>query len=70
MSPVHRSPYCAIRIVLVEEMVFVVIEYHSIRVVHPMCGWCKVEEWTVLFFSLSDCPFARAAEKEKNRKTV
>ena len=31
----HISPASTIRIVLIEEVVFAVVIYHSIRVIHP-----------------------------------
>ena len=35
MSPAHISPFGAVRVVLVEKVVFAIIVYHSIGVVHP-----------------------------------
>ena len=64
MSPVHRSPYRAVGIILVEEVIVVIEEHHTIRIVHPVGFRCKVEEWTVLFFFLIDCFFSGTAKKE------
>ena len=35
MSPAHISPFGAVRVILVEKVVFAILVYHSIGVVHP-----------------------------------
>ena len=49
MAPVHGSPYIAIGIVLVEEVVFPFIEDHAIGIVRPHGVGAKMELGTVLF---------------------
>jgi len=49
MPPVHGSPYIAIGIVLVEEVVLPFIEDHAIGIVRPHGIGAKMELGTVLF---------------------
>ena len=51
MSPVHGSPYGAVGVVLVEEMIGIVVEHQSVGVVHPVCFGSEVEEGSVGFFN-------------------
>jgi hypothetical protein len=45
----HRSPHSAARLILIEEMVFIVEEHQTVRVVHPVGLGSEMEEWTVVF---------------------
>ena len=49
VSPVHVSPFGAIRVVLVKKMVFTVFIDHSVRVVHPSVKGREVIGRTKLF---------------------
>ena len=42
MSPVHITPPCSVGIVLVKEVIFSVVIYHAIGIVHPTIGGRKV----------------------------
>ena len=42
MSPVHVSPHASIGVVLEVEMIFAVLVYHSVRIVHPSINGCEM----------------------------
>ena len=49
MPSVHWPPNRAVRIVLIEKVVFPVTEYEAIGIIHPTCWWGKVKLRTMLF---------------------
>ena len=50
MTPVHGTPHCIVRVVLVEEVVLSLIINQAIRIIGPGCLWGEVELWAELFF--------------------
>ena len=49
MAPVHGTPHCIVRVVLVEEVVLSLIKNQAIRVIGPGCLWGEVELGAELF---------------------
>src|SRR5688572_15660596 len=49
MSPVHRTPHCAVRIILVKEVIHPIVKYHAIGVVHPIFRRRKMNLRTMRF---------------------
>merc|ERR1719239_143562 len=53
MAPVHRTPHCVVRVVLVEKVVLATPVDKAIGVVDPTCFWGKVELWAPLLLIIS-----------------
>jgi hypothetical protein len=69
MTPMHWSPNCAARIILVKQMVFIVEIHHTVRIVHPFFLWRKMNQRSMRFIvSNASCiAFHRTATgKKKN----
>ena len=43
MSPMHRSPFIAVRMILKKQMAFIIEKRKTIRVVYPSTGRCQME---------------------------
>jgi hypothetical protein len=44
MAPTHMSPRVTLRIILIEHMIDSIVIYEqSIRIIHPILGWCIME---------------------------
>ena len=54
MSPVHWSPVCTIRMILIKQMILSIMIRKSIRVIHPADSWSQVKRrsfiWSNFFF--------------------
>jgi len=57
MSPVHWSPYSAVGIVLIKQMVFIVVINQTVWIVHPMGFGRKMKLRTVLLLVISGWAF-------------
>jgi hypothetical protein len=44
----HRAPYCAVGVILIEEVIFTIIEYQAIRIIHPVGFGGEMKLRTVL----------------------
>src|SRR5690606_39790079 len=49
MPPVHRSPFCIIRIMLEKQMICSIHINHTVGIVHPAIFWRKVISRAVVF---------------------
>src|SRR5688572_18117063 len=43
MTPMHRSPHGAVRIVLIKKVILSVVIYHPVGIIHPFCFWCEMK---------------------------
>ena len=50
MSPMHRSPFIAVRMILKKQMAFIIEKRKTIRVVYPSTGRCQMESRSFWFF--------------------
>src|SRR5688572_13392724 len=68
MSPMHRTPDCAVRIVLIKQMISVVMKNQSIRIIHPFFFWREMYLWAVRFIEIGlDSRFFTVCITRKNQ---
>jgi hypothetical protein len=57
MPPVHRSPYSAVGIILVKQMIFLIIINQPVWVVHPVGFGREMKLGTILLLVISGWAF-------------
>src|SRR6266496_312644 len=49
MPPMVWTPNCTVRIILIEEVIYTFIIYHTVRVIHPFFFLCEMDLRAILF---------------------